>query len=102
MPSHLELASRFAVLKKKLGITDPKLAILSDLSRNGRSSYDQLTARCAINRKTMVRYTKDLRAANYIQRDTDAADIRVAWFSLSPAGKAAVKELTLALGGKAK
>lgn len=102
MPSRLELASGFAALKKQLGITDPKLKILSDLSRHGRSSYGQLTARCDINPKTIVRYTKELRAAALIQRDTNAGDIRVAWFSLSDSGKAALKQLSLALGGKSK
>lgn len=102
MSTNLELASAFTALKKELGISDPKLAILSDLSAHGKSGYEDLTARCKINPKTIVRYTKDLRAAGYIIRSTDVTDIRIAHFSLSKAGKDAVRKLSLVLGGVSK
>ncbi|MGZ4155475.1 MAG: MarR family winged helix-turn-helix transcriptional regulator [Actinomycetota bacterium] len=92
----VELASRLRLgvtrLARKLrqesdpGLTPSLLSALAAVERGGRLSVGELSAAEQVQPPTMTRFVASLVEAGLVKRESDPADRRVAWLSVTPEG----------------
>jgi DNA-binding MarR family transcriptional regulator len=92
----VELASRLRLgvtrLARKLrqesdpGLTPSLLSALAAVERGGRLTVGELCAAEQVQPPTMTRFVASLVEAGLVRRESDPADRRVAWLSVTPEG----------------
>ncbi|MEM7454311.1 MAG: MarR family transcriptional regulator [Planctomycetota bacterium] len=92
--SHSLLASQFAQLFKKHGISDPQYNALRILKGHGEPMHiHQIAERMVAAQTDISRLISRLDTAGLVKRRQCASDRRVFWISLTARGKALLKKL---------
>lgn len=66
---------------------------LSELAKVERLMAGELADRCHVSEPTVSKMLKSLEAGGFVQRQTDPANRRVVWVSITPAGRTMRDEL---------
>ena len=86
------LASRVSRLPALLPTMHERFTrLLTDLATHGQSSKEEISKRIDVPVDTLRRHLADLRKDGHIQRHSDVEDPRRVSFSISPAGRKALK-----------
>jgi len=69
------------------GLSIPEWRVMAVLGRFGRLPAREITARTAMDKVKVSRAVRQLEARGFLDRAADAADARLHWLELSPAGQ---------------
>ena len=70
------------------GLSIPEWRVMAVLGRFGRLPAREVAARTAMDKVKVSRAVRQLEARGHLARVADAADARLRWLALSPAGQA--------------